>query len=231
MVQQQGSLRRQVSASDVRELPNAIALPSIVTSSAPTATTAPASTLNVVEDSASSDSETSASTTRSSCSNQADYNHEQWNERYQELEEYKAEYGHCNVPYRWPTNPSLAMWVKRQRHQYSLKQAKKHTNLTNERLALLDSMGFTWDSRESNWDEKFEHLRVYKDLNGHVRVSTSSSAPGAKHVNKGLAVWLKRQRHNARKFCKGDMSTGMTERRLNKLLSLGVKLNARRQKC
>lgn len=36
---------------------------------------------------------------------------EQWKQRYQELLEFKDEYGHCLVPLNWATNPSLAHWV------------------------------------------------------------------------------------------------------------------------
>ena len=36
---------------------------------------------------------------------------ESWNQRYNELTEFRNEYGHCNVPSRYPPNPELGVWV------------------------------------------------------------------------------------------------------------------------
>ena len=98
----------------------------------------------------------------------------------------------------------------------------KHCNLSEERQSLLESVGFVWDARESNWEDRFEELRAYKQRYGNVRISKT------KHPQfRPLAIWLKRQRNYARKFRSGDASSssGMTERRLSLLLSLGVDLN------
>ncbi len=35
-----------------------------------------------------------------------------WEERLEDLKEYKATHGDCNVPSKYPTNPPLAIWVK-----------------------------------------------------------------------------------------------------------------------
>jgi hypothetical protein len=43
-------------------------------------------------------------------------NSSQWFSKYQELVEYKEQYGHCHVPYEWPDNVTLSHWVKRQRY-------------------------------------------------------------------------------------------------------------------
>uniref|UniRef100_A0A7S3DUQ4 Helicase-associated domain-containing protein n=1 Tax=Entomoneis paludosa TaxID=265537 RepID=A0A7S3DUQ4_9STRA len=45
---------------------------------------------------------------------------DKWNERFQELREFKAKMGHCNVPHSYKINAPLARWVKRQRHQYRI---------------------------------------------------------------------------------------------------------------
>jgi hypothetical protein len=44
-------------------------------------------------------------------------NSSQWFSKYQELVEYKEQYGHCHVPYEWPDNVTLSHWVKRQRYR------------------------------------------------------------------------------------------------------------------
>jgi hypothetical protein len=58
---------------------------------------------------------------------------EKWNQRFQDLIEFREEFGHCLVPLEWPLNPSLSHWVKRQRCQYKAKREGKHSTLTDER--------------------------------------------------------------------------------------------------
>jgi hypothetical protein len=147
---------------------------------------------------------------------------DQWNERYSELLAYKSELGHCNVPYHWPSNPPLSQWVKRQRHQYKLKMEGKHSNLTNVREQVLVDVGFIWDSRAANWDDRFEELYQFYLEKGHCKVTKKDP----KH--RPLSVWLKRQRHHCRLFLAGDRLTGMTQERLCKLLEVGVKMNVLR---
>ena len=35
-----------------------------------------------------------------------------WEERWNELREFKQKYGHCRVPKNYSSNPQLAVWVK-----------------------------------------------------------------------------------------------------------------------
>ena len=140
-------------------------------------------------------------------------------ERYSELADYKAKYGHCHVPYSWSRNKPLSQWVKRQRHQYKLKTEGKHSNLSDERESMLQDLGFVWDSRAANWDERFHELVAFKQQFGHCRVTKTNPK------YRPLAVWLKRQRQFSRQFLGGDRSTGMTADRMSRLIKLGVKLN------
>lgn len=41
-----------------------------------------------------------------------------WDDFFSDLVEFKAKYGHCNIPAEYGPNPALASWVKRQREQY-----------------------------------------------------------------------------------------------------------------
>jgi hypothetical protein len=43
-----------------------------------------------------------------------------WQKHYNELKEYKAEHGHCNVPARYAKNRRLGIWVSAQRQQVRL---------------------------------------------------------------------------------------------------------------
>jgi len=70
----------------------------------------------------------------------------QWQERYQSLEMYQFANGHCNVPSDYHDS-SLSNWVKNQRRQYRLHQTGHKNTLDQERVDLLNSIGFNWNPR------------------------------------------------------------------------------------
>ena len=61
-----------------------------------------------------------------------------WNDRLQQLEEYKVVHGHCRVPQHYKENPSLGIWVSNQRSSF------KSDQLSDERIAQLNAIGFEW---------------------------------------------------------------------------------------
>ena len=71
-----------------------------------------------------------------------------WNDRYDELDVYKAEHGNCLVPQHYPDNKALGKWVDKQRTQYRLRREGKQTPLTEERIKLLDEVGFVWSVKK-----------------------------------------------------------------------------------
>ncbi|CAJ1945912.1 unnamed protein product [Cylindrotheca closterium] len=73
-----------------------------------------------------------------------------WEQRLNELAEYKKEHGDCRVPSTYPQNPQLAMWVKSQRRQFKLYREGLNSNLSEERLQSLNELGFTWELRSVN---------------------------------------------------------------------------------
>ena len=73
-----------------------------------------------------------------------------WQERRNELAEYKGLYGNCNVPSNYASNPQLATWIKCQRRQYKLYFEGKANTMTPERIADLESLGFEWELRKSS---------------------------------------------------------------------------------
>jgi len=81
-----------------------------------------------------------------------------WQKHYEELREFKNINGHVNVPARFTENRRLGIWVSSQRQQYKIRNAsqdsskpKRSTPLTDERIKLLNELGFIWAlrSRES----------------------------------------------------------------------------------
>lgn len=68
-----------------------------------------------------------------------------WEERYQDLLEFKDTRGHTIVPLNYPANPSLALWVRNQQKSYQLMMdGKKSPGLTEEKVRLLDEVDFCW---------------------------------------------------------------------------------------
>ena len=125
-----------------------------------------------------------------------------WEENFLALEQYKAKQGDCNVPRRFPENPSLANWVGIQR------QRKIKGQLSKERANRLIAIGFDWDLRASAWEESFRALEQYKVKHGNCNV------PKRWPKNPGLGLWVSVQR---RTKIKGRIS----KERVNRLTVIG----------
>ena len=143
-----------------------------------------------------------------------------WKERFEELIEYREKYGHCLVPHNWAGNVALAQWVKRQRYQYKLLQEGKHSTMSVERMDILNSMGFVWDSHKVSWEEKFVQLQQYSARHGHCNVS------GKLQENRPLSIWVKCQRRQRKLMERNEKST-MTADRIQRLDELGFDWNPR----
>lgn len=167
---------------------------------------------------------TSTSTSTSSCLAPLYTTHqaEKWQQRFDELIEFKKEYGHCCVPSHWPQNSPLAQWVKRQRSQYKLKMEGKRSNMTNQRQSALEELGFVWDSHSALWEERLNELRAFRDLHGHCNIPTRYPS------NQSLAIWAKCQRRQFKLYCTmGPSHSNMTLERIEKLANIGFVFNPR----
>mmetsp|Transcript_11370 Transcript_11370/g.17591 ORF Transcript_11370/g.17591 Transcript_11370/m.17591 type:complete len:451 (-) Transcript_11370:1235-2587(-) len=72
-------------------------------------------------------------------------NDDLWEQRFNELCEFKRENGHTNVPEKYAPNKSLGKWVSNQRHRRKLLDAgKKAKGMTRVRVEKLDAVGFEW---------------------------------------------------------------------------------------
>ena len=65
-----------------------------------------------------------------------------WQERLSELEAYKQEHQHCNVP---QIGSTLGSWVHEQRKDYKNLTAGKNSPMTPERITALNKIGFRWN--------------------------------------------------------------------------------------
>jgi hypothetical protein len=68
-----------------------------------------------------------------------------WLEHFQSLQEFYIEHGHCMVPPE--TSSSLNVWCKHQRRQFRHMKKCVPSSMTEERYALLNTIGFDWNPR------------------------------------------------------------------------------------
>ena len=69
---------------------------------------------------------------------------DQWFERFGELKKFMAMNGNCDVPSRYGPNKRLGRWVSFQRTQFRLRNEGRHSHLTDDRMELLNNLGFRW---------------------------------------------------------------------------------------
>jgi len=145
----------------------------------------------------------------------------QWTLKFHELLGFKEKMGHCNVPHGYKENLALAMWVKRQRHQYNLLVEKKTSTLTGERIKLLENIGFVWNCLETAWEQHFQDLRDYVMRTGHCAV------PPTYKTNTRLASWVVTQRRQCKLLEDGKQSS-MNPKRLEKLKQIGFPVKTKK---
>jgi len=154
-------------------------------------------------------------------------------ERVQELAQYKAETGHCNVPRRYG---SLGNFVNKQRQLHRKHLEGKTTSLTPERIRVLEQLGLQWSvdaravTRQKNervWMERYGELREYQRTHGTCRVPSD-------HPNTKLVSWVKAQRKEYRRVLLkggggegGDVTTtSLTPERIQLLDAIGFEASS-----
>jgi superfamily II DNA or RNA helicase len=124
---------------------------------------------------------------------------DQWEEGFKRLASFMKREKHCRVPQLHIENGfRLGNWVANQR-------ARDH-RLTHSRRARLNKLGFIWDPIEDQWENGFEHLRLFVKREKHCRVPD-------KHLESGfkLGGWVRNQRTRVEKLTSDRLA------RLNKL--------------
>ena len=142
-----------------------------------------------------------------------------WNERFQELIEFRESNDHCFVPHTYPPNPKLSQWVRKQRHQRKKKEKGLHSNLSENRQEMLTNAGFIWDSHRAQWQERYQSLEIFHMTTGHCNVPSNFK-------DSALSNWVKNQRKQF-KLLKTGLMTAMDEERIDLLNSLGFNWNPR----
>lgn len=68
-----------------------------------------------------------------------------WNEKFNDLVQYKARHGNCHVPTKYKANTALGRWVSTQRAEYKkYSEGNTKTTMNAEKVQLLEGIGFAW---------------------------------------------------------------------------------------
>ncbi|MFZ4596312.1 MAG: helicase associated domain-containing protein, partial [Verrucomicrobiaceae bacterium] len=146
---------------------------------------------------------------------------ENWNRWFQELTQFKKQFGHCNTS-TYSGDPALARWVVAQR------VLKKKGELTEAQIQRMNDIGFVWDFQaqkaQATWLKWYSELETYSREHGNPHVPRT-------HHNSKLAswVWIQRQRRKGTSK-RGDKQDLMTPDQANLLDKLGFRWDAREDK-
>ena len=93
----------------------------------------------------------------------------EWQNRYQELKQYVEQNGDALVP---QSHPILGSWIGSQRN------SRKAGKLSDDRIKLLDAIGFLWDPHEEKWQKQYRELKKYIKDNGNHLVPSDNPIIG-----------------------------------------------------
>ncbi|CAJ1954090.1 unnamed protein product [Cylindrotheca closterium] len=146
-----------------------------------------------------------------------------WSKRYEEAKAFIKTHGHGLIPNQYSPNPDLGGWAKRQRYQYQLFTKNRNnvrangtckSSISEERIELLNKIGFCWQHKTSKWENRYEDLKRFVQKYGHAAVPTTFAE------DQTLSGWVKVQRRQYKLFLTGEKSS-MTMERINLLNKLG----------
>lgn len=135
-------------------------------------------------------------------------------------------HGHCLVPNRYPSDPSLGSWVSTQRRQYKalISGSCESTPMTPERAQKLERVGFVWaarDPRHVPWEIRYRELCEYNKRHGNCLV------PAGYKENAQLSNWVSTQRQEY-KLAREGLPTRLTADRIEALNTVGFVWEAQR---
>ena len=143
-----------------------------------------------------------------------------FDERCNQLLQYKEQFGDCNVPQRYAENKSLGVWCRHMRAAYRSiqKGVAPACSLPQDRMDKLEELGFEWNV--INFDEVFEkrcfELEAFKEEFGHCTVPYRYTA------NPSLGIWCGNMRSTYFRNQKGAKTTiSLSQNRIEQLEKIG----------
>ena len=119
---------------------------------------------------------------------------QQWEDGFNALVAYKAEFGDCLVPRKFAYNGlTLGTWVGKQR--------LNKERLSKEQIARLDAIGFVWNTITQQWEDGFNALVAYKTEFGDCLVPRDFVYKGLR-----LGLWVGTQRRPKNTLSKEQIS-------------------------
>jgi len=148
---------------------------------------------------------------------------ERWNANMNILRKYNASVGHTRVPKSYPVNPSFGRWVVGLKDKYRRIKAgiTINSDLTTERIAELEAMGFEWKITQTpkvikTFECRLIELRDFHSQTGNCRV------PYHYAVNPSLSNWCQNLRYSYSCIQKGKTPLlRLTPERIRALDELG----------
>jgi len=143
---------------------------------------------------------------------------DQWSKMFRLLRDYRITNGNCKVSAN--ENKKLCTWIRNQKSCYmNSKMGKQGTKLSTEKVAKLDSIGFSWGSKyppPQTWDEMFEKLENHRQTfkNCEVKYNPTNPTP--------LAKWVAAQRKEYKNYKYGRPSL-ITLDQIGRLKDVGLK--------
>lgn len=134
--------------------------------------------------------------------------------------EFKAKYGHVNVPFSSKDFPKLGVLVNKYRHVHNHGDKLPDGSITKKRVGTLsrieiqklNALGFVWEVRTKGWNDYFEELKEYYKKRGNLN--------GLPKENISLYNWLYK---NRKEF------DSLSKSKILKLKSLGVSSDIKKQ--
>ena len=126
----------------------------------------------------------------------------------------------------------LGVWCDGQVLEYNkFNSGIKPCYITQERIDMLNSIGFIWDRMGTAWRELYNELKAYYEKNGHCHVP-------ANYGDKTLFRWIAKQRKKYKNYKSGKKPT-LTDDQVKQLEEIGffepsearlAKYNAQKEK-
>jgi len=160
-----------------------------------------------------------------------------FDQRFKELEEFKAEFGHCNVPapnssLSTKKNAPLGYWCCEMRASYkaSKEGRKQHIALCPERIQRLEKIGFEFSSRVNKefliFYQRLKELEEFKAEFGHCKVLAPNSSLSTKK-NASLGVWCCQIRSSYKAFKEGRKHhIALCPERIQRLENIGFEFSS-----
>mmetsp|Transcript_8108 Transcript_8108/g.9432 ORF Transcript_8108/g.9432 Transcript_8108/m.9432 type:complete len:210 (+) Transcript_8108:3-632(+) len=137
-----------------------------------------------------------------------------WMNTYNQMKEYLKLHKVTTAP----PSSNLGVWAARQRREYQSFKLKEKSNMTLERIQLLNDIDFDWSPRDTKWNMRIQELLDYKRRFGDCCV------PVQWKENPPLGRWVSTQRKYYKLYLSGK-PTRISKERIIQLTKLGFVWN------